>query len=353
MTLTSGTASASRLLAAFCAALVLLCTGSVQAATPLFEEDTPLELRLSGPFERIDKERDKEQIYRGRIRWQGDSGEQSLDLKYEVRGNFRLRRRVCDHVPLWLDFDKDEVGGTLFEGQNRLKLVVQCKDFDRYQGYLAREEQAYRMFRELSDLSLATRLAWVTYVDEESGEQRRQLAFLVQHHKEFARARGLELFEESSRFSHTRLDRDHGALVALFMYMVSNTDYSMVMGAPDDNCCHNTKPLLDSSGTIFAMPYDFDSTGYVDASYAETAEQLGQSNVRDRLYRGYCIHNESVPQAIARLQEKKPSVLQIAGETRFVSEREARNATRFIEKFYDVIDSEKRTGWEITGPCLG
>jgi len=339
--------------AVLCGLLALLPGGLARAAAPLFADEAPLALTLSGPFDRIDDERYKEQTYRGSVTWMGSVGEESLDVKYEVRGNFRLRERVCDHVPLWLDFDKDEVDGTVFEGQNRLKLVVQCKRYDRYQGYLAREEQAYRMFRALSELSLDTRLAWVNFVDEEAGTQRRELAFIVQHHKQLARAHELDLFEDASNFPRDRLDSARSALVALFMYMVSNTDFSMVMGAPGDDCCHNTKPLMDAEGTIFPLPYDFDSTGYVDPSYAETADKLGQSSVRDRLYRGYCRHNEALPAAIALLQQRKPALLAIAADSRFMSRGDAKRATRFIEKFFDIIDSERRTEWEITGDCVG
>ena len=44
---------------------------------------------------------------------------------------------------------------------------------------------------------------------------------------------------------------------------------------------------------------DFDSSGFVNAPYAAPDEQLGLSSVRDRQYRGYCIHNTQALAAAA------------------------------------------------------
>ncbi len=92
----------------------------------------------------------------------------------------------------------------------------------------------------------------------------------------------------------SRIDPEHGALVAVYMYLLSNTDYSMISSAPGETCCHNIKVLEAESGTgpMYPIPYDFDSTGFVNAPYAEPSAGLGQRNVRDRLYRGYCLHKD-------------------------------------------------------------
>lgn len=326
---------------------------SSTSVAPLFAERAPLPIELEGPFATIDQQRDKDETYRGKVTWSDASGTRPLPLKLEVRGNFRLRENVCDHVPLWLDFDKDEVDGTPFAGQNRLKLVVQCRDYDSYQGYVAREEQIYRMFAELSDISLKTRLAWVTYRDSESGETRRQLGLLLQHHKRLAKAQNLDIYEGVSSFRRARLDPGQSALVSTFMFMIANTDYSMAQGRPDDDCCHNTKPLIDESGTVYPLPYDFDSTGYVDAQYAEVPANVKQRSVTQRVYRGYCAHNDALPAAFARFREKKTALLAIAAEQEYQSARDAKKAVRFIEKFFDIIDSDSKVRWEITSACLG
>ena len=60
-----------------------------------------------------------------------------LPVKVRTRGIFRRDKRNCNFPPLRLDFPKSEMKGTVFEGQNRLKLVTPCHDSrDSYQNYV-------------------------------------------------------------------------------------------------------------------------------------------------------------------------------------------------------------------------
>jgi hypothetical protein len=336
--------------AALACLLLLAPTAGALAVNPLFAEVAPLELTLSGPFNQIDEDRDKDQEYEGTVTYTGDAGPVTLDVKYSVRGHFRLQTRICHYAQLWLDFDKDELEGTVFAGQNRLKLAVQCRDGDRYAAYLAHEEQIYRMFALLSDISLSTRLVRVTYVDPAGGEARTHLGFLLQHHKRLAQEKGLELLEVP-HLSSADLDPAQSSLVSLFMYMIANTDYSMIAGKANDECCHNTKPLADADGVVFPLPYDFDSTGYVDASYAEISAGIGQTDIQERIYRGFCVPQGIMDSNLQKFRGNRDAILAIAGEEIHVSRGKAKKAVKFLEKFYKVIDSDFKLKVEILNAC--
>ena len=45
----------------------------------------------------------------------------------------------------------------------------------------------------------------------------------------------------------------------------------------------------DSLSTPITVPYDFDHAGIVNAPYAQPAEELQMSSIRQRRYRGYCM----------------------------------------------------------------
>lgn len=328
---------------------VLLASGA-GGANPLFEDRTIIDLTLTGPFGEIDGARDKEEEYRGAVRYDVGGKATELDVKFTVRGNFRLRRSVCDYAQLWLDFDKDEVDGTLFAGQNKLKLAVQCKESNRYVDYLALEEQLYRMFNLLSPISLSTRLVRVTYRDTEDGEERTHLAFLIQHQKRLAGELGWKVLD-APNLAVSDLDPEQGSLVALFMFMIANTDYSMIAGAPDEDCCHNTKPLVDDSGRVYPLPYDFDSTGYVDASYAEVAAGLNQRSLKDRIYRGFCVDEAIMAANIEKLRDRQDAMLAIAADTSIVSARKSRQAVRLLSRSFDILNDERKLQREIIGAC--
>ena len=67
---------------------------------------------------------------------------------------------------------------------------------------------------------------------------------------------------------------------AIFEYMIGNTDWSMVYQ-------HNVEMLYLNSAA-FAIPYDFDHSGIVNAYYAKPNPMLNIRSVRDRIYRGMC-----------------------------------------------------------------
>ena len=66
----------------------------------------------------------------------------------------------------------------------------------------------------------------------------------------------------------------------------------MRAGPVGDECCHNARligPL--APGQTVPIPYDFDFSGLVSAPYAGPPPELDIADIRQRLYRGYCIHN--------------------------------------------------------------
>ncbi|EED31731.1 hypothetical protein NOR53_3038 [gamma proteobacterium NOR5-3] len=328
----------------------LLFSSSVFAA-PLFDSDELLAISLSGPFELIDRERDKEKEYVGSLSYNDpERGPTTLDAKFSVRGNFRLRKDICSHAQLWVNLKKSQVKGTLFAKQDKLKLVVQCKDSDRYAEYIGREQQAYQIFQTLSDLSLDTRMLKVTYADSDGGGSREQLGFFIQHQDRLAKQNDMTVYKEI-KADKARLDPDRSALVALFMYLVSNTDYSFIAAAPGETCCHNIKLLEAEDGVLYPLPYDYDSTGFVNTSYAEPAGGIGQSNVKQRMYRGYCGPEEVTAQAIAVLQLKRDTIDAIVADTTYVSAKSAKRTQKYVDKFYAVLDNPKKVRREIIEEC--
>jgi hypothetical protein len=226
-------------------------TSVIAAAVPdpLFASDELFDITITAPFELIDDERDKEKKYDGLVSYTDDSGQTiELDVELEVRGNWRLNKRNCNYSQLWLDFKRGQVGGTLFENQNRLKLVVQCRRQDRYADYIIREWQAYKLFGTLSEISLDSRLMNVTYIDSvDSDESRTHRAFFIEHQNRLAERFELEEVE-LNRVPRGELDQHQSTVVSVFMYLLGNTDFSLVQAAEGDECCHNAKLLTGDAG---------------------------------------------------------------------------------------------------------
>ena len=106
---------------------------------PLFASNDPISFTIRAPFETLFKDRsDDAPELPATLLYEGPDGQMvSLDLDVELRGHNRRRKRTCNFPPLRLDFPKAEMEGTLFTGQNRLKLVTQCQSGrDQYGQYV-------------------------------------------------------------------------------------------------------------------------------------------------------------------------------------------------------------------------
>ena len=334
----------------------MLATLSLTAAAqdPLFADSAPLAMTLTAPFEQIHADRDKEKEYPGTISYMDpEHGQTSVDVRLSVRGKFRLQKDVCTNAQLWVNFKKSDVEDTLFHKQDKLKLVVQCRTVKRYAEYIVRERQAYEMFEVLSDLSFSTRALEVTYADSESGKDRTEGAFFIQHHKRLAKEAGLENFKEAIA-PKDRQDPAQATLVSLYMYLISNADYSFIgsAGAAEgETCCHNVKQLMDAEGNFYPIPYDFDSSGFVNPPYALPAGDLGQTDINVRIYRGFCASDEITQAAVQKFIDKRAELEAIAMDKSVMSSKGVRRAKGYLKKFYDIIEDPKKFEKSIGSRC--
>lgn len=336
------------------ACLVLPFAANGAEVAPLFQSSEVLDIRLTGPFRQIDRERDREQEYEGILSYRTAIGEEvQLETSFEVRGNYRLRSDVCRYSQLWLDLRRREVLGTVFEGQNRLKLVVQCRQQERYSDYVLKEYLAYQMFQQLTSPGFGTRLVNVTYdYSDDEGESRTHLGLIIEHKNTVAERAGTSNVE-LNRVSLSNLEPVQSTLVALFMLMIGNTDFSLAAGPEGDECCHNAK-LLDREGSFIPIPYDFDSSGFVNASYAaDPNPSFGLRSNRQRLFRGYCLHNEYIAAAIPEFLRSRDKFVTLVENSGIASRRGKQDALEYLEDFFAIISDPEEIEDEILGECRG
>ena len=103
---------------------------------PLFKSTDPLEFTLTAPFNAINKDHNPESAkrYPGVLTVAGAGGAvKSLAVKLSARGHFRRMARNCSVVPLRIEFVKEEVAGTVFDGQSTLKLGTGCESSKEFE----------------------------------------------------------------------------------------------------------------------------------------------------------------------------------------------------------------------------
>ncbi len=327
---------------------------------PLFASHDALTFTVEAPLKSIMKEREQvSEEFPGAVIVDSPGGETvSLSVKVRTRGKSRLQKRVCKFPPLRLNFQQDSVAATMFEGQDKLKLVTHCQDDkDEYQQYVLLEYLTYRTYNLLTELSFRVRLARITYVDtEESRDPATSYAFLIEDEEMMSVRNGWE-FLAVPQIPPAMVDPTNLALVEVFQYFIGNTDYSAFMPEPEKHeCCHNTKPIGTMAGPVFAVPYDFDLSGLVDTRYANrlyrgNLEQLGIRNVRDRLYRGMCVSQGELPDVFDLFNQKREEIYALYREQQDLDPKVLEETTKFIDKFYEVINDEGKTKREFRDRC--
>ena len=341
-----------RMLGLLVAVFIPFISVSGAEVAPLFQSADVLDITLTGPFEQIDRERDKEQEYEGTLSYlAADGSEVSLEASFEVRGNYRLRKEVCSYSQLWVDLRRRELPGTVFEGQNQLKLVVQCRAASNYRDYIVKEFLAYQMFDRLAAPGFGARLVNVTYnYSDDEGESRNHLGLLIENKDTVAERAGATNVE-LNRVNLSSLEPYQSTMVGLFMMMIGNTDFSLAAAPEGEECCHNAK-LLDVNGSFVPIPYDFDASGFVNASYAAApAPSFGIRNNRQRLYRGYCMHNPYIEQATTVFLDAREDLMALVENSGIESRRSREQAQRYLEDFFEIISDPEEIEKELYADC--
>ena len=321
---------------------------------PLFAAEEILRLTITAPITSIMKERPMEEYVPGMLQYtEADGSVVEFEIGVRTRGRFRRQVENCDFAPLRINFRKSETRGTLFDRQDKLKLVTHCEDSSpRYQQSVVSEYLAYRIFNLLSDVSFRTRLLEVTYIDtDRKNREKTSYAIFIEHADRLAKRVDLPRLK-TNRLTVGRLDPEYAGLVNLFQYFVGNTDFSQIAAAPGEDCCHNHELLGYEDEPVFAVPYDFDMTGFVNAPHAQPSRQLDLRSVRQRLYRGRCVHNTHLPAATKKFSEQRSAIYALINSQEHLKTRTRRSRLSFVDKFYEDIGSEKKVADKLYDDCL-
>jgi len=321
----------------------------------LFEDNSEMQVTLSGPWRRIKRNIEEDALYPAKLSYTNSNGEQqTIDVEVAPRGVTR-RFRVCDFPPLKVHFDKGQTKGTEFRGNGSLKLVTYCDTSSKYEQYYTKEYLAYRIYNLVTGLSFRVRPMMVQYRDSESGKGTlTRFSFMIEDLDEVAERNELEKLS-IAQISHKHLDAAEISKFSLFQFLIGNLDWSAFDGPGDEDCCHNSKLIGKDNESIpkYGIPYDFDSSGLVDAHYALPPDGLGVRSVRQRVYRGFCFANDQLPQTVVLFNEKKPEILALFENNPHLNDKTRKKTTRYIEDFYKIINDPKQFERQISGKCRG
>ncbi len=325
--------------------IALLCCGTPALGNPLFESHEPLDVELRGPLAATTGDLEDREERSFKLTAQGAA----LDVAVRVRGNNRVD--VCRFPPLRLNFRTRTTQDTVFEGQDKLKLVTHCKGAAGYQNNVLDEYLAYRIFGLLSATSHRVRLLRITYIDSDnpgSGPVTR-FGFVIESAESLA-ARVNGQIANVPTVRKSQLDKPQSALVFLFHYLIANRDWALGRSENKDSCCHNGN-LIDIDGRLHLVPFDFDRSGLVNARYASAGEN--QRPVRVRVYRGYCIRDLDLDAAAAAIAAREADIMGLIDALPELSKKDTRARQRFLQEFFDTANEDPGFASKLAERCIG
>jgi hypothetical protein len=320
---------------------------------PLFVNQDTLQVRIEGPLRTLAAKRSDTEYLDGTLSYVDASGEEQLfDVKLRARGKYRRKKETCQFPPVRLNFKKKQVMGTEFAGQDKLKLVTYCDRRNYYEQYVLKEYLAYKILNSLTEYSFRVRLLRVTWIDtDRGGATRTNYAFLIEDEDLLAQRIGAEPVEVRQA-KYSQLDAEHATFVTVFQYLIGNTDFSMVAGALDDNCCHNIVLFsMPSADRYLTVPYDFDFSGLVNARYAEPNPKLPIKRVVRRLYRGVCENNNYLDATLDRFRENEDSIRHIVSSLEGLDDKTRTTAQRYLDEFYRDIENPRAVERNLVRSC--
>ena len=255
-----------------------------------------------------------------------------------------------------LRFPVEGTRQTVFAGQDKLKLVTHCKsNRPKSENNLLDEYTAYRLFNLISDAGYRVRLLRIYYDDTDGGLKyldRPYYGFLIESDEELAARIGGEVTEIGG-VPYSRLNDSKTALFYVFQYLIGNTDWSFISAEGEEVCCHNVH-LVEKDGGLYPIPYDFDLSGLVNASYAKPDAALKTRHVTQRVYRGYCkLPIDRVAPALEKITALREPIMTLVEKSPVVGNEDTDSRVRYIGHFFKEAENSAKLLKQFDGDCVG
>jgi hypothetical protein len=244
----------------------------------LYKQREVREITLVTDLQAIQETKPNQKEIKGILTFKNHKGEDvQWKIGLETRGKFRFR--ICDFPPLRIDFSKGDLREKGLAEYDDMKLVSHCLNVPESKDFVIREYFIYQLHQLLFPYFYRTQLVKVTYIDTLGEvEQIEGYGILIEDTAQLEHRQGgtvIDTFGLKEENLYSSLACRH----ALFQYLIGNTDWDLAVQ-------RNVKLFRKDEAEIVPIPYDFDFSGIVNASYAIPNPNLGQINMQQRFFLG-------------------------------------------------------------------
>ena len=299
----------------------------------LFEKTEILHLSLRFDITQYTRKKPKEEYLDAILTYHiNDKDSVNKNIRIKSRGEFR--NAFCTFPPIMINLKKTENRREDMKKIEKVKLVTHCKSGN--EDNLLKEYLIYKLYNVLSDVSFRARLVRIDYINTaKKNKTVTSFGFLIEPINVLAeRTNKIEV--ESVNLGQKDMVPEILDRMAIFNYMVGNADWSI----PNQ---HNCKVLLDAKAQTTSLgipvPYDFDYSGMVNASYAVPNETSSIKTVRERIYTGTCRSKETFEKELVEFTENKAEFYRIVNDFPYISAKGKKEIIQYLDEFYEGFDS--------------
>lgn len=314
--------------------------------TDIFEADEPLVFTMKFDIRAFQRTKYKGEYMPAELTYHlNDTFSIEKNIRLKARGNFR--RSHCSMPPFWLNIRKAGIKNIHLRDTKRMKVVTHCNGGKASDIYVMKEFLAYKIYNLLSPYSFRARLIRMKYID--TGRKNRvkeNWAFIIEDEQMLAeRLNAIPVKYDKLSMQH--MLTEHMDRVAMFQYMIGNADYS-ITGRQNVKLLSENK--LGVEGLI-PVPYDFDYSGLVDASYAVPGETLGIESVTERYYLGACRDEEVYQVTLDFFNRHRDEIIALINDFPYLDKREKNDLISYIQLFYTISSYRGFITNEIKSTC--
>lgn len=300
----------------------------------LIHREEVVKLEIETDLRLLEKNKNTENYQPAHVRFKDlDGNKQQWTVEIRPRGRFR--RRVCEFPPIKMKFDKDELKGQNFKKHNELKLVTHCLSDQEGRENVLREYLVYKLYEKISPVHYRAQLVRIKYIDSNTRSKKNRYGILLEDEKELASRYDTDLCEDC--YSRTKEDfyRENLQTMELFQYMIGNSDWSIPM-------VRNVKLLEDEEAEeekFYVVPYDFDFSGMVNASYAIPSPSGEKKSIRDRVFMGFETSEKEMESTVQHFLAKREEVLETIDSFKTLPRPSRMDIKAYIRSFYKKLES--------------
>ena len=311
----------------------------------LFTRDDILELSLRFDITQYKRKKPKDE-YLDAVLTYHISKTDSINKNIRLKSRGQFRNGYCDFPPIALNFKKAEFKMDDLNKLEKMKLVTHCQSGN--EDIVFKEYLIYKLYNVLTDSSFRVRLLKINYINTfKKSKPIRSYAFFIEP-LDLLAERTNSVPVEVLTLSRKNIVPEMMDKMAMFNYMIGNTDWSV----PGQHNCKVLASLrTDRSDLGMIVPYDFDYSGLVNATYAVPAEGLGIESVRQRIYLGTCRGEEVYLNAVKEFATKKESFYKVIRDFPYLDERSKKNMTRYLDEFYSLFDKRNSIVYNLLHDC--